>query len=153
MGKFLGRLFGSEKALDGLVTGAVKGLDALVYTEEERATAAADERAKAREMVLVWMQSTQGQNLGRRLLALIITAVWLLQYVTAMSVSVIAVWMVDPVPWQESAQIVGGYAERMNGAMMLILGFYFAAPHMGPIVETALSKFGGKGDVKRRSSS
>jgi len=28
--------------------------------------------------------------------------------------------------------------------MMLILGFYFAAPHMGKIAESALSKFGGK---------
>lgn len=32
--------------------------------------------------------------------------------------------------FQESSKIVGGYAENMNGAMMLILAFYFAAsPH------------------------
>ena len=38
---------------------------------------------------------------------------------------------------------MGGYAHEMNGAMMLILGFYFAAPYMGSIVEGAMKKFGG----------
>jgi hypothetical protein len=32
----------------------------------------------------------------------------------------------------------------MNGAVMLILGFYFAAPYMGKMVDGAMAKFSGK---------
>jgi hypothetical protein len=32
----------------------------------------------------------------------------------------------------------------MKGAVMLILAFYFATPHMGSIVQGALDKFSGK---------
>jgi len=33
---------------------------------------------------------------------------------------------------------------RLNGAVMLILAFYFAAPHMGAMIGQAMDKFGGK---------
>ena len=36
---------------------------------------------------------------------------------------------------------VGGYADGMTGAMMLIIGFYFAAPHMGQFVNSAMDRF------------
>lgn len=138
----LGKMFGSEKALGNIVGSVSRGLDSLVYTQQEKEQAAAAERAKAREMVLRWMESTQGQNLARRMIAVIVTSVWILQYIAAMGLSLFAVWADDPAQWRESAHIVGNYAERMSGAMMLILGFYFAAPHMGSIVEVAMSKFG-----------
>jgi hypothetical protein len=63
------------------------------------------------------------------------------QYLTALALSGIAVWAKDPVKWRESAKLVGDYAEQMNGAMMLILGFYFAAPHLGKVVDKAMAKF------------
>jgi len=79
----LGKMLGSEKAL-GSAIGAVKnGLDALVYTDEEKAQDAAKERAAAREMVVGWMQATQGQNLARRFIALVVTLIWAAQYVIA----------------------------------------------------------------------
>ena len=59
-------------------------------------------------------------------------------YVAAMVGSIIAVWVENTEGWHESAQIIGDYAEQMNGAMMLILAFYFAAPHMGSIVKLSL---------------
>lgn len=139
------KMFGSEKALEGIVSGVTRGIDALVYTEEEKAIDAAKARSEARAMVVNWMTATSGQNLARRLLAVLITAVWLFQYLLAMIFSLTAVWLDETYAERlgESAALVGGYAEQMNGAMMLILGFYFAAPHMEAIVGTALNKFGG----------
>jgi hypothetical protein len=43
----------------------------------------------------------------------------------------------------QSAMAIGERADSMTGAMMLILAFYFAAPHMDKIVGAALGKFGG----------
>jgi len=42
-----------------------------------------------------------------------------------------SVWVKEPTAFIESAKVMGGYAETMKGAVMLILAFYFAAPHMG----------------------
>lgn len=140
---FLGRLFGSEKALTTMVKSVSSGLDVLIHTDEEKAQEAMQERSEARKMVIAWMQATQGQNLSRRLIALSITFIWLLQYMASMTLGIISVW-VEPLVADKvikSANVIGDYASSMNGAMMLILGFYFAAPHMGSIAKTALEQF------------
>ena len=134
---FLGKLFGSEKALDSVVSGTVRGLDALVYTSEEQAQDAAASVTEARRMVVAWQASTQGQNLARRLIALSITAVWLLQFIVAQALTVAAVWASPSVVTgagltlvtvvgtadrlKESASVLTGGAAAMNGAVMLIL--------------------------------
>ena len=140
---FWGKIFGAEKALTGIVDGVTNGLDALVYTDEEKASDATKERSEARLMVVKWMESTQGQNLARRLIALSITAVWLLMYLIKSAVAVVSVWVDNSEMWLETAKVVGDSAESMNGAMMLILAFYFAAPHMGDIAKAAMNKFSG----------
>jgi len=55
--------------------------------------------------------------------------------------NVVSVWVSNPANWKESAKIINESAQSMNGAMMLILAFYFAAPHMGDIAKAALNKF------------
>lgn len=141
-----GKIFGTEKALTGIVDAATRGLDALVYTDEEKANDAAEERKRARSAVIDWMNATQGQNVARRVIALCITAVWLFMYLLSVFCNMTALFLST-----ENAQVaiqVGGIAKDsaldMNGAVMLILAFYFAAPHMGAIVETALSSFGNR---------
>lgn len=141
---FWGKLFGTEKALNGIVDGVSKSLDALVYTDEERATDAAKERTEARQMVVGWMAATKGQNLARRLIALSITGVWLFMYLLSVFCSMAAVFITDAT---NSAQVTAvgviskGSAEDMNPAVMLILAFYFAAPHMGDIAKAVTNKF------------
>lgn len=140
---FLGRLFGSSKAIGNIVGSVSDGIDALVYTDEEQARKAAEARAEARQMLITWMQATMGQNLARRLLALVITSVWLLMYLVALGLQVTAIW-VDPSladSLRQSAGMIGSRAEQMNGAMMLILGFYFGLPYMGKFADAAVNKF------------
>lgn len=158
LGAVIGKIFGTEKALTSVVDNVSKGFDALIYTPEEKANDAAKDRAAARSMIITWMESTKGQNLARRLIALCIVSVWLFQYLCCMVLSIAGIWM-EPLkqtikndivyinPLLESAQVIGLFAEKMNGAVMLILGFYFAAPYMGNIVQGAMNKFGGKNKI------
>ncbi len=141
----LGKIFGSQKALNTIVSGASSALDKLIYTEEEKAGDAAASRAAARGMVIKWMESTKGQNLARRLLAVMISTIWLLQYIVSMALDIAVIFISNQLAADRLAQasmVIGERAESMNGAMMLILGFYFAAPHMGAIATAALQKFG-----------
>lgn len=139
----LGRLFGSAEAGKELVSGVRDGLDALVYTDEEKAEAHARDISESRQMMIEWFRNTQGQNLARRLIALVVTCVWALQYTTAQLLAVTAVWFSGPVSERlvSSSKIIGGYGEATTGAMMLVLAFYFAAPHMGKVVDRALDRF------------
>jgi hypothetical protein len=153
---FLGRLFGSDKAMAGMVDGLKSGLDALVYTDQEKERDAAKERAAARDMLIGWMDKTQGQNIARRFLALVITFVWLFQYLAAFGLGLAVVWVTDAAQAKrisESAEMVGGYADGMTGAMMLILGFYFAAPHLGSIIGPAMARFSKAPEPKKTSAS
>jgi len=138
-----GKMLGSEKALAGIVNGATSALDKLYYTDEEKAEDAAKSRSEARGMVIKWMEATGGQNLARRVISLVVTAVWIFQYVLVMIMGAISPW-VDAGTAAKimlSSESISENAQSMNGAMMLILGFYFAAPHMGKIAEAAMAKF------------
>jgi len=141
-----GKIFGTEKALSGIVDGVTRGLDALVYTDEEKAGDAARSRSEARAMVVNWMAATQGQNLARRLIALSITGVWLSMYLLSVVCSMIAIFVNSGgVVTAEKINAVGviakGAASEMDAAVMLILAFYFAAPHMGDIAKAVTSRF------------
>lgn len=143
---FWGKLFGTEKALSGIVDGVTNGLDALVYTDEEKASDAAADRSEARKMVVGWMAATQGQNLSRRLISLSITGVWLSMYLISVLCAMVAVFTnTSGVVTAEKVNAVGtiakGAAMDMNPAVMLILAFYFAAPHMGDIAKAVTGKF------------
>lgn len=144
MFSLIGKMFGTEKALSSIVDGVSRGLDALVYTDEEKSGDAAKERTEARQMVVSWMKSTQGQNLARRLIALSITGVWLSMYLLAVLFNMIAVFSQQSEQFVAVSAIAQMSANDMNGAVMLILAFYFAAPHMGDIAKAALTKFGRK---------
>lgn len=146
---FWGRLFGSSEATKEAVTAVKDGLDALWYTDEEKA---ADQRAdvsEARRVLLEWVKNSQGQNLSRRLLAISITGVWLFMKVIGAVLSVVGVWA-DSVSTNldQSSEILNEFSSDMTPAVMLILTFYFAAPHMGRIAEAALVKFGDRNGVK-----
>lgn len=138
---FLGRLFGTEKALDTVVKSVSNGLDALVYTDQEKAESANKERSEARQMVVQWMEATKGQNLARRLIALSITGTWLGQYVLSQVCSLLSVILTDD-RLVSASQVLSNGANDMNSPVMLILAFYFSAPYMGQIIDKVGKKHG-----------
>ena len=142
-----GKIFGTDTAIKSVIDNVSSGLDKLVYTDEEKAGDAATDRSEARAMVVRWMESTQGQNLARRLISLAITGVWLGMYVFGQLLNMLAIFVNDQgtvtaAKLQEVSMIASDSANDMNGAVMLILAFYFAAPHMGDIATAAINKFG-----------
>ena len=145
---FWGNLFGSGDAIKSVVDNVASGLDKLVYTDEEKSDAAAKERTEARGMVVQWMQATQGQNLARRLISLAITAVWLGFYVLSALVYSASIFITDGTKAVELSQFLTSQSQGMNDAVMLILAFYFAAPHMGGIVEALLGRKANMTDRK-----
>lgn len=138
---FLGKVLGTDKALSKTVGMLGEGLDALVYTDEERAGDAAKQRTEGRQTFIEWVKASQGQNLSRRIIALMVVVAWLSQYLTATVLRVIAVWADATDKYMQSGQVIADSAEGMIGAVMLIISFYFAAPYMDKIVVAAMSKF------------
>ena len=145
MFNFVGKMLGSEKALTKTIDSVTNGLDALVYTKEEKAQDGAAARSEARGMVVKWMEATQGQNLARRIIALGITAVWLVQYIIAQIYDSVAVWVSEPEIWHAAAEVMREGARDMSSPVMLILAFYFAAPHMDQVVGRLLGNINKQG--------
>ena len=139
---FLGTLFGGSKAADKMVDATVSGLDKLFYTKEEQSDDRKEMNIFAGNMFIEWQKNTQGQNLSRRILALSIAGTWLAQYWASMIINIItASTEGDTTKLDRVSEAIGGNADAMTGAMMLLLGFYFAAPHLGKIVDGAMTKF------------
>ena len=96
-------------------------------------------------MLVGWMEATQGQNLARRLISMAITGVWLMQYVVAqIAMSVAIFWSEQKGPLTELATLNMKSADDMGSAVMLILAFYFAAPHMGDFAQAVVGRFKAK---------
>jgi hypothetical protein len=147
---FWGKLFGTDEAIKGAVDAVRDGLDALVYTNEEKAVDAAKERSEARSMLVGWMEATQGQNLARRLISLAITGVWLFQYIVAqMAMSIAVFWTNKAAELNELAKLNMASANDMGSAVMLILAFYFAAPHMGDFAQAVVGRFKTKTETAK----
>ena len=147
IGEILGKMFGTDKAAESLITNTSNAIDKIWFTEEEKADAAREDRTEARKMIIEWLNNTQGQNIARRFIALLTTSIWLSQYVIMMVLSVCSVWTDDSgavtaAKLKVSAEVIGNYANSMDSVMMLIYGFYFAAPYMRSIANVALTKIG-----------
>lgn len=142
---FWGRLFGSDESTNKVIDHVASGMDKLFYTAEEAASDKAQSITEGRQFLIQWLSNTQGQSLARRFIAISCTMVWLVMYCVSWIMAALSPWFTNySLRLVESSTIVADRAESMNGAMMLILGFYFAAPHLDKIVDTAMNKFSGK---------
>ena len=141
-----GKLFGSDSAIDKTIDTAGRLLDEAFYTKEEAAIDRAEARKQAQGLVVEWLQATTGSRLARRMIAVSITSTWLFLFLLSSAFSVIAVFLSQT---KATVLIAATSAldiriDQMTPAVMLILGFYFAAPYMGDIAKGALEKFGNK---------
>tara|TARA_R110000796_G_scaffold6744_1_gene23616 strand:+ start:1790 stop:2251 length:462 start_codon:yes stop_codon:yes gene_type:complete len=147
--RFFKRLFGSPEIVKeslGIIRDAG---DALWYTDEEKAQDSAKRSVQADALLLAWIDSTQGQNLARRFLAIMLTGIWASMFLLGTIGDMAAPFLSLRFDfkfmeaWRESSLAISTRTEQMTGAMMLILGFYFAAPHLDKIVGKAIEKFSG----------
>ena len=144
---FFGKLFGTDAAADNIINRGFDLVDKSFYTKQEQGEALAEAENQARSMIIKWLESTTGSRLARRVIAFMITGTWLLMFILATAISVAALWVDDSLTGARltaSTDLLDGRIETMTPAVMLILGFYFAAPYMGDIAKGALTKFGNK---------
>jgi hypothetical protein len=106
-------LFGSPKSTGKIVDAAVKGLDAVVFTEEERSEAS----GHMRDWYLKYLEATQPQNLSRRFLAIMIGLVWAFILLLAS--------LTYPFMPEYSEFLFKVLVENINTPFGVILGFYF----------------------------
>ena len=130
----LGRMFGSEKAIEKTIDTVSNGLDKLYYSDEEKANDAAKSRTEARGMLIKWMESTQGQTLTRRTIAFAVIYSWLTGILLSKLFQVLSTWVEEPTKYVETAKQLGELSTNMDGVVMLVIGFYFALPHLDKFI-------------------
>jgi hypothetical protein len=139
---WLGKVFGTDEAVGNVIQQGKELLDDAFYTDSEKAEDKAATAAQVRSMVVEWMQNSQGQNLSRRVIAMSVTFTWLGGFIIAGLMAVLAVWTdTYREPLIISSNLIDQRNSGMSGAVMLILGFYFAAPKISEIAEAAMAKF------------
>lgn len=139
---WFGKLFGTDAAVEKTIGYARDLIDESFYTDQEEAADRAVARKEAQGMVIEWINASQGSRLSRRIIALSITGTWLSIFIVATLLGVAASWAGEPNQILTAAGFLDARADMMNSAVMLILGFYFAAPYMGDLAKGALQRFG-----------
>ena len=133
----LSTIFGGPKAIGKIVDAARSGIDALTYTEEEKAVDAAKQREKARDQVIAYMEATQSQNVARRFIAIIIIGIWATCYVVSLAMIVASIFIDSSVLAEhlmEGSKTIDSHISDIETEMLLVLAFYFGAPHLEPIL-------------------
>ena len=141
----LGTILGSPKAFGKVFDAARSAGDALIYTAEEKAedaAAAAQARrefqSKMLEHVSQFMESTKGQNLTRRLIALAVTSMFVVGTTATIVLVVASIWVSDPdtrAMLTDSAGLIGDHLQETAHLFWIVLLFYFGSPHLGQAIE------------------
>jgi hypothetical protein len=110
---FWGWLTGETSTAKKVVDSVIDTGDALFYTDEEKAR----DYKSYRQWYLKYLEATQPQNIARRIIALIVTALWALL--------VLAGVIVDQFDNQRADYIFNTLTDIVNPPFMIIAGFYF----------------------------
>ena len=126
--------FFKGKRIDKAMDSAIKGIDALFFTKEEKA----EQSIKVANAQVEYLKTTLSENsarsLTRRYLALAIIGVFLLLVLAAGTV-----YLID----QEYSRFLFELAKSLNTLVMMVAGFFFGAYMIG-------SHLWGKGQTKRK---
>jgi len=93
---------------DGIISGATKAADAVVFTQEERA-----------EFMLKYLEATKPMAVARRFIALAVTFLWCLGVMIYAILLFFESHMLDP--WGRFMD------DTINQPFSIIMGFYFLA--------------------------
>lgn len=142
MFKWLGKVFASDASLER----GLNMIDKAFHTDQEKAESR-ENMMKHKDTVLMnWIEASKGANMSRRFLAFLVGGIWGFMFLFGWLSEQLAIWS-DSMTKERLELMVGSnevYLEQATGGMLLVLGFYFAAPYMGAIVGTAVEKFTGK---------
>ena len=107
------RIFAKPEDVSKVVDGAVKGLDKIFFTKEEKAEA----NQKLSDWYLKYLAATDGQNLARRFIAMIIVMLWAVLVVTGVAIR----WFNEKI----SDFIFSVLTDIVMTPFSIVIGFYF----------------------------
>lgn len=129
---FIGRLLGNPVDIAKAGETVAKGLDSLIYTKQEKTRdiieAEARDVSEARNTIVKWMDSSKGQNLSRRVIALMIVSTWLFMFILISVFAILSIWY-DQIMMLAS-EILKENIKELSTTVTVIIGFYFALPHL-----------------------
>jgi hypothetical protein len=119
---FLSFLTGQSSTAEKVVSGAISGIDAMFYTDEEKSVA----NQKILDWKLSYASATQGMSISRRVITFTISAAWLLLVLLTVAVGLLL--------GGDSAQVkflMAIMTEVVMQPFSIIVGFYFLAHVVG----------------------
>lgn len=125
--------FLTNKRMDKLFDGAIKGIDALFFTKEEKAQQSIKVADAQMEYLKTTLSENSARSLTRRYLALAIMGVFLFL--------ILATGAAYPVN-KEYAMFLFELVEALNTLVMMVAGFFFGAYMIGSHLFGRTSKKG-----------
>lgn len=116
------KLFGAPEIIEKGVDAVVAAGDALVFTEEEQSRA----NQKILDFTLRYVTATNGQNIARRLIAIMVVGVWTLFALGAFVLSVWAGFSTAMGPGQALDELIAVMEALVSDPVSIVLAFYFA---------------------------
>jgi hypothetical protein len=117
----LKRIFAGPDQVAGIVDGATGLIDKFTFTNEERSEAS----FRAFELWLEYQKATSGQNVARRLIALIVVGLW-----AFLTVVVAVVGLVETLALEGEAAgaafVFRLLSEAVSPLVIVVIGFYFS---------------------------
>lgn len=133
----LGSIFGSSRAFNKTLDNIAGTVDRFVYTDQEKAVHNQEVRAKMMDASTAYLESTKGQNLARRLIAVSVVVVWLAAVVLSAVLAALGLYT--------EAEIIHGIIAEVSTEIMVVFGFYFGAGALGKLGEAYVAgKQGGE---------
>ena len=139
----LGAILGSPKTLTEVVAAAKAAIISLHYQPSLDSRVTVEQRLgfelklaeiahQAQSQVVDYMEAAQGHRICRRVLAISIAAFYMLVGMTAVVLSASSPWFSEEtgIRMLESAKVVVLAVDGVDQYLLLIIGFYFAAPHL-----------------------
>lgn len=116
----LRRIFSNNDA--EIIDGAKRGIDALVFTDEERSTVSLE----AFSLWIEYMKATSGQNLARRVIAFMVVTVWLVIVLACVTFAAVTEFFIT----EEGVDPVGAIITVIDQlwlgeAVLAVIVFYF----------------------------
>ncbi|MGB0662782.1 MAG: hypothetical protein ACPGMR_03225 [Pontibacterium sp.] len=118
---FFSRMFSGDNSAAKAIDMVRDAGDALVFTEEEKQAA----NQKVLDWVLAYMQATNGQNIARRFIALVVVLVWALMAITIGVLAVIAGYADSEGALAASKNLMEVMRELALEPINIVLAFYF----------------------------
>lgn len=116
-----GFFMGTNPNATKLIDGATSGLDAMFFTPEEKSVA----NQKVLDFKLEYAKTTQGQNVTRRFLALMIAAIFLHFLIVGFYAEIAG--------FLNIAKVAKEYAKILKDPFDIVLAFYFLTHVVGKL--------------------